>query len=117
MIRGAVDESGLPVIELEIAGRTWRAAIDTGFNGDLELPYALGAAVKARYFGRGSSFLAGAQVLEEDHYLVELLFDGRVVRALASFVPGDGILIGTNLLRDYRLVVDFPNAEVQLTSE
>ncbi len=41
MICGVVEAGGAPVIYLSLAGQSWRAIIDTGFNGDLELPYAL----------------------------------------------------------------------------
>lgn len=117
MIEGIVDEKGLPVVTLLIAGQEWKATIDTGFNGDLELPYALGPHVSARFFGRGLSYLAGGQSLEEEHYLVDFPFDGRVVRALATFVTGDEILIGTHLLTDYHLLINFPTAEVKLERE
>ena len=41
MIAGSVSNDGVPVITLEVAGQDWSAIIDTGFNGDLELPEAL----------------------------------------------------------------------------
>ena len=50
MIRGTVTAAGVPTIVLTIAGRDWPATIDTGFNGDLELP--LGNFLNARYLGR-----------------------------------------------------------------
>ena len=117
MIQGIVDEKGLPVITLVIGGQEWKATIDTGFNGDLELPYALGPSVNPRFFGQGLSLLAGGQSLEEEHYLVDFPFDGRLVRALATFVSGDEILIGTHLLIDYRFMIDFPAGEVNLERE
>jgi predicted aspartyl protease len=114
MIEGIVDEKGLPIITLTIAGKEWKATLDTGFNGDLELPYALGSYLNPQFFGRGLSLLAGGQSLEEEHYLVNFPFDGEVVRALATFVSSEEILIGTHLLTDYRLLIDFPAAEVKL---
>jgi predicted aspartyl protease len=114
MIGGIVDAEGAPVIQLSLAGRTWKAVLDTGFNGDLELPYALGPTVNARYFARGRADLAGGQNIEEEYYLVDFPFDGRTVRALASFVPGTEILIGTRLLREHRLEIDFPARLVRL---
>ncbi len=38
MIRGTVSADGVPTITVSIAGQDWIAIIDTGFNGDLELP-------------------------------------------------------------------------------
>lgn len=115
MIVGQVDDAGIPFALLEVAGQRWKATIDTGFNGDLELPLALGLDVNAEYFGRGFSLLAGNQVLDEEQYLVDFPFDGEVVRAVATFVDGNGILVGTNLLRNYELTVDFPARTVALT--
>lgn len=112
MIEGIVNEAGIPTISLTIGEREWLATVDTGFNGDLELPYSIGTTVSARYFGRGLSLLAGDQSVEEDHYLVEFPFDGRIVNALATFVTCDEILLGTRLLSNYRLIVDFPASEV-----
>jgi hypothetical protein len=117
VIEGIVDENGIPLVSLTIAGQEWQAITDTGFNGDLELPYALSPHVNPQYMGRGLSILAGGHSVEEEHCLVDFPFDGRVVRALATFVPGDDILIGTRLLSDYRLLIDFPAAEVKLECE
>ena len=50
-MEGAVDDRGVPVIDIAFAGRTWTATIDTGFNGYLELPDEIREAVDARYIG------------------------------------------------------------------
>jgi hypothetical protein len=38
LIEGIVTDDGVPVIEMQIDDRRWQAIIDTGFNGELELP-------------------------------------------------------------------------------
>jgi len=114
VISGRVDAEGIPVIEIEIGNRNWRAVIDTGFNGDLELPSALKDVVHARFIGRIHSLLGGGQTLEEDSYLVRLPFDGVDVTADATFVEQNELLIGTHLLRNHRLEVDFPSSTVSL---
>lgn len=38
---------------------------------------------------------------------MELSFDGEVLAAEATFVADDSILIGTGLMAQYRLTVDF----------
>lgn len=95
-------------------GRVWSATIDTGFNGDLELPETLNRTLQARYVGRATSALAGGQIVEEDVYSVEFPFDGGILRADATFVSGSQILIGTHLLREYVLHVDFVGKTVVL---
>ena len=114
MIGGEVDEEGIPFITLSLAEREWRAVIDTGFNGFLELPYSLGSSLKPTYLGTGLSLLAGGQQVEEVHYVVEFPFDGDVVRALATFVTGDELLLGTRMMREHRLAIDFSAGTVEL---
>ena len=58
MIQGVISEDGLPVIEVEAGGERWRAIIDTGFNGELELPERLQSHVNAQFVGRVTSLLA-----------------------------------------------------------
>lgn len=41
MITGDISEEGVPIMILEVASEEWLATIDTGFNGDLELPEEL----------------------------------------------------------------------------
>ncbi len=114
MIRGRVTDDGSPVIMALIAGREWSAIVDSGFNGDLELPDELRSHVDAEEFGPIESALAGGQVLTEEAFLVDFPFDGRTVRALATFVPGHEILVGTRLLRNHTLTIDFPAGTVLL---
>lgn len=114
MIQGTVSDIGVPTIILSIAGREWSATIDTGFNGDLELPEVLRNVLKPQYVGRVTSSLAGGQTIEEDVYLVDFPFDGEVVQARATFVVGSEILIGTRLLKEYRLQIDFVRRTVVL---
>jgi hypothetical protein len=41
VITGHVSDDGVPLIKLVVAGKEWSAIVDTGFNGDLELPKEL----------------------------------------------------------------------------
>jgi predicted aspartyl protease len=114
VIQGSVSGDGIPIVHLVIAGRDWPATIDTGFNGDLELPEALRSSVNPRFLVRASFFLAAGQSVEEDVYLIDFPFDGLMVEAQTTFVPDVDILIGTHLLRRHRLEIDFPAATVHL---
>ena len=111
---GTVSADGVPVIMLPIAGQLWQGIIDTGFNGDLELPEGLRSSVHARFIGRMTASLASGQHSEEDLYLVDFPFDGQLVEAEATFVSDQEILIGTRLLRSYRLEIHFPARTVLL---
>ena len=115
MISGTVTNDGVPTITVSVLGQDWIAVVDTGFNGDLELPEALHDTLNARHVGRVMSELAGGHVIEEDAYLVEFPFDGLPVKADATFVAKSEILIGTRLLRTYRLDLDFVAGALHLT--
>ena len=113
-MHGTVSDIGVPIITLSVAGQEWTATIDTGFNGDLELPEALRNVLNPQYVGKVTSALAGGQTIEEDVYLVDFPFDGDIILARATFVIGSEILIGTHLLREYRLQIDFVRQTVML---
>ena len=114
MIRGIVSVDGVPTVTLSIAGQDWPAIIDTGFNGDMELPEVLRNSLNVRYVGRVTSALAGGQTIEEYVYLVEFPFDDQTVQAEVTFVSGFQILIGTHLLREYCLHINFVSGTVEL---
>ena len=88
--------------------------IDTGFNGDLELPEALRTDLKARFIGRTRFLLAAGHSAVEDTYLVNFPFDGETVLTEASFRSGAEILVGTGMLKQHRLEIHFPNGAVTL---
>ena len=114
MIHGTVSTSRVPTIILTIAGQEWAATIDTGFNGDLELPEILRDALSPRYIGRVISVLAGGQTIEEELYRVNFPFDDKMISAEATFVADSEILIGTRLLQEYHLQIDFVRRTVVL---
>lgn len=114
MIRGVITEDGVPALELNVGRLRWQAIVDTGFNGELELPEPLRSQVNPQFIGRATSLLAANHRIEEDVYLVDFQFDDRIVKAEATFVPSGQILLGTRLLREYRLTIDFPAKTVVL---
>ena len=114
MIAGVITEDGVPAIEVEVGSQLWQAIIDTGFNGELELPERLRLHVSAQFVGRATSLLAANQRIEEDVFLVDFPFDGRMARVQATFADGETMLIGTRMLRDYRLRIDFPARTVAI---
>jgi predicted aspartyl protease len=102
---------------LHVARQTFSAIVDTGFNGDLELPAELAGKLNDQPVGRVRSSLAGGQIIQEDAYSVEFPFDGEIVPAIATFVPDRQILIGTNLLRSYDLQIKFASKSLRLARE
>lgn len=117
MIRGDVSRDGQPRVFPQVDGRDWPALIDTGFNGDLELPYAPGASVHARRISTVYSILADGRQVLEDNYRVQFPFDGEVVTAEAAFAAVAEILVGTRLLRRHRLEISFSRRTVLIQRE
>lgn len=108
MIAGEVNSDGVPIVHLKIDDGQWPAIVDSGFNGDLELPRELQALFEGVFVGRVRSVLAGGQVVLETIYRIEFPFDGRKVVADVAFADCSEILVGTRLMREYRLEIDFP---------
>ena len=109
MIVGSVTEAGVPVVPFPVADQEWRATIDTGFNGDLELPEPLRPFVNARFIGRTRFLLAAGQTAIEDTFLVSVPFDGETVVAETTFSSASEVLVGTGMLKAHRLEIHFPN--------
>jgi hypothetical protein len=65
MLAGTVTDDGVPVIMLFVAGQMWPSIIDTGFNGDLELPESLRQSLHARFIGRSLFYSAVVRVLRK----------------------------------------------------
>jgi predicted aspartyl protease len=114
MITGHTTNDGIPVIKLEVGKRRWDAIIDTGFNGELQLPKSLMSYVNARFEGHVQSVLANGETIEELSYFVDIPFDGKLLSVHANFEEVDFILVGTAMLRDYHLDIDFPASTVRL---
>jgi predicted aspartyl protease len=114
VITGVVTANGVPTIAWDLGGTTFRAIVDTGFNGDLELPEQLRALVRPRLLGQATSLLAGGVEIREDVYQVDFEFDGKSIAAEATFVSGNDILIGTGLLRAHRLSINFVSRTVRI---
>jgi predicted aspartyl protease len=114
MIEGWVDDDGVPWVEMEIAGRRWVALVDTGYNGFVDLPVQLRSQLDPLYIGRGQAELAGGFVVEEQQFVADVPFDGTSILAEVTCVAGDEILLGTALLSEHRLEIDFPARTVCL---
>jgi hypothetical protein len=71
MIVGTVTDEDEPILQLSIEGQPCPALIDTGFNGDLELPERIRPSVNARYLCQSFSLLAAGQTIVEETNLVD----------------------------------------------
>jgi predicted aspartyl protease len=111
---GWVTDDGTPYIIMKLDNHDWMAVVDTGFNKDFELPESLFEHVVIKHIGSAEVVLAGGRIVEEEFYEIRLMFDGNWINAEASFVTGDTILIGTRILKQYVLTIDFPSHQLEL---
>jgi predicted aspartyl protease len=111
---GEVDGRGTPVIRLDIAGQTWTAIIDTGFDGFVHLPSVLASEFKSRLWGEADVTLSNGQIVRQKLFILEFPFDGELQTVRASFGPGHEVLIGTQLLAAYRVEINFATRAVLL---
>ena len=108
-----------PTSQLEVQGSRGAveltAIIDTGFDGHLCLPTSLAVGLGLELSGQNEVELA------DGTRKMELVFAGTVRflddrRDVAIYLTdGDEALIGTRLLSDCRISIDFTTGKVQLT--
>jgi clan AA aspartic protease len=114
MIVGRVTPDDEPTLDLILGGRAWPALVDTGFNGFLELPNALQPVLNPRYLHDSVSVLAAGQSIIEQIFEVTIPFDGRPTVAEVSFAPVQQILVGTKLLANHELTINFKARTVRI---
>jgi hypothetical protein len=68
---GALTPEGTPTLLLNIAGQDWVAVIDTGFDGDLELPDVLAQHFPGVSLGPQKAILAGGVIVTDEIFLID----------------------------------------------
>lgn len=93
-----------------LAGRSQileiKCVVDTGFEGFLTLPPAAVAQLQLAYLTNLNANLADNSSIQTDVYLATISWNG-VERDIPVLAMGRRPLIGTALLRDYHLGIDF----------
>jgi clan AA aspartic protease len=90
---------GSPNIEI-------KCVVDTGFEGFLTLPAAAIAKLELAYITKINANLADNSNVATDVYLATILWNG-IERDVAVLAMGRRPLIGTALLKDFHLSIDF----------
>ncbi|MFN6567099.1 clan AA aspartic protease [Dendronalium sp. ChiSLP03b] len=90
--------------------------IDTGFEGFLTLPPSLITELGLPYLININANLANNSNVETDVYLATIVWNG-VERNIAGLAIGRRPLIGTALLEDYHLSIDFCEGGTVLVDE
>jgi clan AA aspartic protease len=109
MIRGKVNlhrEAVVPLLLVTESGDPQRidAVVDTGFNGWLTLPSHLISSLGLTWYTRSVGEMADGTLVENDVYLVEVLWNGQPRTVLATRIDS-APLIGMSLLAGHELRV------------
>jgi clan AA aspartic protease len=93
---------------------TMEFVVDTGFEGALTLPITTVKAMNLPFFQPLSANLANDDTVPVDTYVATIIWEGMELDVLV-IATGKRPLLGTSLLRDKRLTVDFEeNGVVQI---
>lgn len=90
--------------------------IDTGFEGFLTLPVAAITKLGLHYLGQINAKLADNSSVATSVYLATILWNG-VEKDVAVLGMGRHPLIGTGLLEDYHLSIDFCDGGTVLVND
>jgi len=117
MIEGFVNDLNEPIVDLDIHIsdndlRKTEGIVDTGFNGYISIPATLIEESNWHFLGTEEYELANGDVVEEKVYLGKVIFDGDETLVFSLTNRSQDTLIGTKLLKDRTLIVDFKTAKV-----
>jgi len=107
-----------PTTQIEVSGRRQsvvvEAIIDTGFDGELSLPKEIAITLGLKLIGFDEFELADGSEIRELQFKGRARLAGktRTVRILVS--DSQDTLIGTQLLKDCQLTVDFSTNKVRI---
>jgi clan AA aspartic protease len=112
LIEGFANNNLEPIVDIELLDENGNrektsVIIDTGFNGYLCLSEDLVEKVKLSYYGSDRFELGDGKVVESDVYLGMIAFDDKEVEVLVILSASEDTLIGTSLLKDKTLFVNF----------
>lgn len=91
------------------------ALIDTGFDEYVCLPIRLAVTLGLELIGTQEIELADGTQKDELVFAGSVRFLGRTRKVRISLTQSEEALVGTGLLADCRLTIDFPTERVQIT--
>src|SRR5687768_8389907 len=105
MATGKLNSDGAPVVPVELAGQVFEAVIDTGFEGGFQLPASLFGQVSLTPYRQVEFELGAGQKATVTTFWVPYSLDGVEYLAEAFFAASDQVLLGLDVLKDYRLEI------------
>jgi clan AA aspartic protease len=119
MIRGRVTSEGEPLVPITLHGRRSariEAVLDTGFTGHISIARRHRSKMRLAKLGKIESELADGSRVVQAAYLGAVSFDGERKAVLVTISDAQDSLVGTALLRDKRVVIDFVSRRIVVTS-
>lgn len=112
-------EDGKPKIELTVFGLDNKisvpALIDTGFNGALMLSLPAALQIGLRLSNILPVELADGSIKKEFVFEAKVMLDGETLPVDILLTSSEESLLGTALLRDRSLTIDFSNQLITIT--
>ena len=121
MIKGKISDNNEPLISLKLKGATRShkvlAIIDTGFNGYLAVPRNIIMGQGWQLIGSEKYEVATGKLEVFDVFLGEIEWGKKSKSVYAMVTDSQDILIGTKLLKDSTLIINFPAKKVRITED
>ena len=119
VLTGVVNNRDEPVVRLHLLSSNNRfhphpVIIDTGFNGNLSVPEKLAKRYGWSWIGNESYEIATGDVVEQKVFLGEIRWFGHRQQVYTVASHADDILMGTRLLRQKRLTINFQTRKLQI---
>ncbi len=116
MITGFINELEEPIIELALVlgdrSKSLPAVIDTGFNGYLSVSAEYVENSDWLFVGFEEYELASGEIIKAKTYLGDIIFDEEQITTFILISQSKDILVGTRLLKDKTLFIDFKDKRV-----
>lgn len=113
------DQASHPVIEITVSGLektvTLPALIDTGFDGYLSLPLTVAIPLGLKLTYHTPVTLADGSVKEEFLFEAKVKLGREWQEAVVLINRGDLALLGTKLLEQSQLLIDFPERQIRIS--
>lgn len=116
-VTGKVTEELEPLVLLRlVAGREVECLVDTGFTGALVLPHSLVSELGLPIFGHEDHLqMVGGAETSADLALAQIEWLGEIKSVVV--IVKDDFLIGAQLLKDARLVIDYRARTLTISRE
>ncbi|MGQ9628238.1 MAG: hypothetical protein ACUVV0_15210 [Anaerolineae bacterium] len=118
-MKGYVDQNGQCWVEITVAGQ-WqeiaiKAILDTGFNGWVCLPTPIAVQLGLTLFGVQTLELADGTNKKQLTFIGEVIFGDRQEWTEIILTESQEALVGTSMLLDRVLTIDFSEKTLEIT--